>query len=271
MRRLRERPYFLLLAAILALLVVYPVLHETAGARVVYDVLRAVVLLASIRVVFAQHKPRLLGLLLAAVLVLAVAFGDALPVRLPLQVVLTLHALATAFFALAVGSILQQVYRTAEVNADGVAGALCAYLLLGVVFAHVYWFIQYALPGSFRGDGEFRAELDDPRQSLFALTYYSFVTLAAVGANDITPVRPAARGVIVLEAIGGQFYIAVLIADLIGKKLSAAAHPTAGQSGGPAVLPDATTDRHGSAAGPGAVVSDRRGPPCVRTLFRRQS
>jgi hypothetical protein len=39
------------------------------------------------------------------------------------------------------------------------------------------------------------------------------VTLASVGANDVNPARAAARGATVLEAICGQFFLAVLIAD----------------------------------------------------------
>ena len=111
-----------------------------------------------------------------------------------------------------------------------------------MVFAHCYWFIETASPGSFHGDGEFAADLADPKQSLFALNYYSFVTLASVGANDVTPARAAARGVTVLEAICGQFYIAVLIADLIGKKVGAALAQPPAPAGGPAVSPAAQTD-----------------------------
>jgi voltage-gated potassium channel Kch len=61
----------------------------------------------------------------------------------------------------------------------------------------------------------------------FLLAYFSLVTLATVGYGDITPATELARSLAVVEAIVGQFYIAVLIADLIGKKLSqAVAHPS---------------------------------------------
>ena len=52
------------------------------------------------------------------------------------------------------------------------------------------------------------------------------MTLATVGYGDITPATELARSLAVVEAIVGQFYIAVLIADLIGKKLTQpVAHP----------------------------------------------
>jgi voltage-gated potassium channel len=218
-RHLRRRPFQLLLIALLLLVVVYPTLHETTWSRELYDVLRTLVLLGALRVVFAERRQFVPGVGLAAILIAAVWFGYLFPERSALPLVLALHVLATVFFLLAIASIIWAIYQKADVSADSVAGALCAYMLLGVVFANCYWFVEMASPGSFRGDGEFGDELRDPRRSLFALTYYSFVTLASVGANDVTPARAAARGLTILEAICGQFFLAVLIADLIGKKV----------------------------------------------------
>ena len=50
--------------------------------------------------------------------------------------------------------------------------------------------------------------------------YYSFVTLTTVGYGDITPVSPPARTLSWLEAMMGQFYIAVLVAFLVGIRIS---------------------------------------------------
>ena len=45
--------------------------------------------------------------------------------------------------------------------------------------------------------------------------YFSFVTLATLGYGDIVPLTATARGLAVIEAIGGQLYIAVLVARLV--------------------------------------------------------
>jgi hypothetical protein len=52
------------------------------------------------------------------------------------------------------------------------------------------------------------------------LIYYRFVTLTTVGYGDITPVSPPARTLTWLEAMMGQFYIAVLVAFLVGIRVS---------------------------------------------------
>ena len=53
-------------------------------------------------------------------------------------------------------------------------------------------------------------------EKLPELAYYSFVTLTTLGYGDITPATPYARALSNLEAIFGQFYIAILVAALVG-------------------------------------------------------
>jgi len=51
------------------------------------------------------------------------------------------------------------------------------------------------------------------------LMYFSFITLTTVGYGDVHPIHPAARSLPVAEALVGQFYIAILIASLVGMAL----------------------------------------------------
>jgi voltage-gated potassium channel len=45
--------------------------------------------------------------------------------------------------------------------------------------------------------------------------YFSFVTLATLGYGDITPRTDVARSVAILEGVGGQLFLAVLVARLV--------------------------------------------------------
>jgi len=51
------------------------------------------------------------------------------------------------------------------------------------------------------------------------------MTLTTVGYGDITPARPPATALAMLEAIFGQFYIAVVVAELVGLRLAQAVAP----------------------------------------------
>src|SRR4029453_5872531 len=46
--------------------------------------------------------------------------------------------------------------------------------------------------------------------------YYSFVTLATLGYGDYLPRTDLARGLAQFEVIGGQLFLAVMVARLIG-------------------------------------------------------
>jgi hypothetical protein len=53
------------------------------------------------------------------------------------------------------------------------------------------------------------------------------VTLATLGYGDVVPKSEMARGVAVLEAVGGQLYVAVMIARLGGAQLQRPGDPPA--------------------------------------------
>ena len=57
--------------------------------------------------------------------------------------------------------------------------------------------------------------------------YFSLTTLSTIGFGDITPLSLPARYVAVAEGITGQFYLAVLVARLVGMQMSRAATPSA--------------------------------------------
>lgn len=119
-------------------------------------------------------------------------------------------AVACVVAVLAGVSALRFAVRTATVEAEHLYAALSVYLFAGLLFGVVYWHLEQAWPGSLSGGAPF---------SLSTAIYYSFVTLATLGYGDIVPRTEVARGVAVLEAIGGQLYVAVLVAKLVGARL----------------------------------------------------
>jgi hypothetical protein len=131
--------------------------------------------------------------------------------------------------------ILVDVLAAERIVFDLIFGALCVFVLIGLCWANVYQLIERLAPGSFMVDYA-RYQIDaaaDPFASLGLFTYYSFVTLTTVGYGDIVPVSALARWLVWLEAVAGQFYMAVFVARLIGLQ-SSVATPAA----------EATDERH---------------------------
>jgi voltage-gated potassium channel len=55
------------------------------------------------------------------------------------------------------------------------------------------------------------------------LGYFSLTTLSTIGFGDITPLTLQARYAAVGEGITGQFYMAILVAQLVGLQMSRSA------------------------------------------------
>jgi hypothetical protein len=126
-------------------------------------------------------------------------------------------AVACAIAVLAGVSALRFAMGTARVDAEHIYAALSVYLLAGLLFGVVHWTTEQTWPGSLT---DAASQAGGAPFSLSAAIYYSFVTLATLGYGDIVPRSEMARGVAVLEAIGGQLYVAVLVANLVGTRLS---------------------------------------------------
>jgi hypothetical protein len=112
----------------------------------------------------------------------------------------------------------QSLLLSSSIDVNKIIGAICVYLLLGLNWSFLYLFINLIIPGSFNG-----LSSTDIGNQLPELVYYSFVTITTLGYGDLTPVKPLARTVAFLEGFVGQFYVAVLVAWLVGMFLSSKA------------------------------------------------
>ena len=92
------------------------------------------------------------------------------------------------------------------VDAEHLYAVLSAYLLAGIFLGLFYWVLQQIWPHTFAVTGDF---------SRMSAIYFSFVTLATLGYGDIVPRSDLARGLAIVEGVGGQLFLAVLVARLV--------------------------------------------------------
>jgi len=132
-----------------------------------------------------------------------------------------LSALALGLWTLiglfAAAGALRFAMGALRVDAEHLFAALSAYLLAGIFFGVFFWVLEQIDPGSFNTTGEF---------SRMSALYFSFVTLATLGYGDIVARSDIARGLAIVEGVGGQLFLAVLVARLVS--LYGRAHPRTG-------------------------------------------
>jgi len=111
---------------------------------------------------------------------------------------------------------LRQIGAGNDISANRIIGAICVYLMLGVIWSIAYSIVEFAQPGSFAG-------LAEAAQTAWEhdWVYFSFVTITTLGYGDVLPVSTTARSMALAEAVVGQFYIAVLVAGLVSAYISA--------------------------------------------------
>jgi len=119
------------------------------------------------------------------------------------------------FLLLATFNAFRQIAVGNDISPNRIVGAVCVYLLLGVMWSIAYTVLEFLQPDSFKG----LTELVSPAWKLDWI-YFSFVTITTLGYGDITPLTQTARSLTVTEAIVGQFYIAVLVAGLVSAYIS---------------------------------------------------
>jgi len=114
------------------------------------------------------------------------------------------------FIIFLVGSVVRHMMNQKNVTIYTLVNALNGYLLLGIMFMSMVAFCDLYLPGSFNASGKTDMEL----------VYYTLITLTTAGYGDITPQLPLAQSLAMLIAVMGQFYVAVVVAILVGKYAS---------------------------------------------------
>jgi hypothetical protein len=138
-----------------------------------------------------------------------------------------------AFFAFVTWTELRSVLRQKDVTAETLSMAISVYLLFGLTWALLYSVIFQLNPESFDLGASFAPtpDLSEHYQRVFAtFVYFSLTALTTIGFGDITPLTLQARHAAVTEGIVGQFYLAILVARLVGMHMSRSADRDAGSS-----------------------------------------
>lgn len=121
----------------------------------------------------------------------------------------TLGLVSAAMTLAIVVVIALTVVRQGEVNRQSITGAICVYLLLGMIFMFVYG------AAATLGDGLFFAQGTDGTRAL--RVYFSYVTLATLGYGDYTPAGNLGHTLAVVEALLGQLYLVTVVALLVAR------------------------------------------------------
>jgi len=225
--RLHPYRHTALLVAIIALLAVRPLLSSNGAGPALYSIVIMLVLMVALytiqidelvgdrELLLKQRKRRaVVGWVLAII---------AIALRLAV-IVSPSHRLATIggfswllFFAYVTLTELRSVLKQKRITRESISMSVSVYLLLGLTWGLFYILLFDFQPQAFNFGG---TPAPSEQQVTPVLIYFSLTTLATVGYGDITPATLQARYAAVSEGIAGQFYLAILVARLVGMQMN---------------------------------------------------
>jgi len=211
-----------LLAALVLAAILEPLsFHWTESAQIIGSTVVLVLNVPVLLVVFEARWERVLAFFLLAPLFAANIVHEVLSNRWQIGAIV-FHGLGTVFLAFAVAVILRRIFQRQAIRTDDVIGALCGYLLTAVAWGNAYALVYLLWPESFRVADVIAWQLGDWHLQRFLFGYFSVMTLTTMGYGDITPAGSPVYTLVWLESVFGQFYIAVVVAQLVGLKLAQA-------------------------------------------------
>jgi len=204
----RREPSAILLAAQLAGVLLYPFMEGNGAGRALFSVFGIAIL--GLVVLAVRSTPGLtwVGVLLgipATVLLLIQAVtgrDDLLPYSSGLEAILYFYA---------AGALIAYMLADHEITRDELFAVGATFTLVAWAFAYAYTVCQAIWPDSFTA-----AVAPGADRSWMELLFLSFTTLSSTGLSDVIPIRPFARGVVMLEQLAGIAYVAMVVSRLVG-------------------------------------------------------
>ena len=197
-----------MLAAQLAGVLVYPFADRSHAGRALFSVvgigILALVVLSVRRSPALTWVSVLLGAPATVLLLIQAVTGsdDLLPYSSTFEAVLYFYA---------AGAMIAYMLGDHSITRDELFAVGATFTLLAWAFGYTYTVCQAIEPGSFTA-------ATDPTgdRSWMELLFMSFTTLTSVGLRDVTPIKPFARALVMLEEVVGLAYVAMLVSRLVG-------------------------------------------------------
>ena len=204
-----RHPIFL--AGLLLFFILPEVFEKVFFVKIPFPIILTILILSSIFLIQTSPRKRFLTYGLVASLLVFVFIWNNYQES---------HNLARAayiflfiYFSTITVFLFKDLLRSKKVTPSVIIGAFAGYFMVGVITFFIYVSLDSAYPDTISVDLTSESGIEDA-------FYFSFITLSTIGYGDFAPTSALGQKVAILEGLIGQFYLAIVMAILVGKFLS---------------------------------------------------
>jgi hypothetical protein len=172
--------------------------------------------------VFDTQRRRRIGAALIAVTVAIDVTASLVPNEWHRVVEVLSNLSIATFFALVLSIIIRHVFAARNLKVDDVIGAFSGYIIIALIWGRLYNAAWIIAPHYFSISPDIAWQLGNWNTTHTLFDFYSFCNITTIGYGDITTTGPATNSLVWLEVMCGQFYLAVVVATIVGIKMSQA-------------------------------------------------
>lgn len=198
-----------MLISLLLLILTAPAVHGLVYEQLIFNGLFLAVFIIALYEV-PERRQQLITVMILGVLSI---MSHVVMIHYPTPLFKAINScISSIFFIFMCAHIIHQMFSHPLFSLSTIYGAICIYIILGIVYGHIYLFIQSIDPNAFMIEGISGAVEKAPAEKLFV---FSYSILTTVGHTRVYTNSPYADSVIIIEQITGVMYLAVLISRLV--------------------------------------------------------
>ena len=200
-----------LLVGLLSIFIVPEILEKIFDIKLPFQALLIVLVLSSLLIIQTSPKKRTLSFLFMTALLLFLFFWNYYESNARMDRIAYLFLFV--YFSFTTFYLFKDLLRTDKISPSVIIGAFAGYFLIGVIFFFILGYCDSYFPDTVNVELINQEGIED-------MFYFSFITLTTIGYGDFAPTSELGQKIVILEGLTGQFYIAIVMAILVGKFLS---------------------------------------------------
>ncbi|MFJ1269588.1 potassium channel family protein [Legionella lytica] len=200
---------FLFLFFVILTFCLFRAIEAQTGKQSIADLFLVALIIVSL-IAIAEHKEKLIhGLFILGMLEISLIAVNLWLISFPDHFLKLFFGVL--FFLLMTITCVKLTLQDKTISVTTLFGSLSAYLFIGLTFAYLYLLVYLIYPQAINGL--------EPYADTRAI-YFSFITLTTVGYGDVVATTPIMQCLSWMEAFCGQAYLAIFIAQQVGRYAS---------------------------------------------------